>query len=87
MSCDLKNETCGYSCTGYDGSKVWAKFHAIPKEVECEVCRDHTKSGFSGYHDLVNAGLGKKVFDKTNFNKFADEVECVRNKCRADGRC
>ena len=29
MECDIKNEKCGYQCTGYDGSAEWSKIHKI----------------------------------------------------------
>jgi len=87
MSCDLKNEVCEFKCTGYEGSKVWEKLHKIPNEIECEECKSHAKRGLMGYHDLVNAGLGKTLFDKKNFNRFANEVECVRKKCKLNGTC
>ena len=85
--CDLKNETCGFRCTGFEGGEIWKEIHAIPKKIECESCAEHTTSIFNGVHDMVNAGLGKKAFDKSNFNKFADEVECVRARCQEEGRC
>lgn len=85
--CHLKNESCGFSCTGYDGKDVWQTIHNLPKKIECESCSEHAKDIFSGVHDLVNAGLGKKTFDKENFNKFADEVACVRATCQEKGLC
>jgi len=85
--CQASKEQCGFRCTGYSGEEIWKKIHAIPKEIECEECADHTEKILNGVHDLVNAGLGKQTFDKKNFNQFADEVQCVRDICRADGRC
>lgn len=85
--CNLKSETCGFKCTGYDGGNIWNEIHKIPKKIECESCADHAKDILNGVHDLVNAGLGKKTFDKKNFNKFADEVQCVRDKCKRENRC
>lgn len=87
MECDLKNESCGFRCTGYEGQEIWKQLHSIPKKIECESCADHATEIFNGVHDLVNAGLGKNTFDKNNFNKFADEVACVRERCKKEGRC
>jgi hypothetical protein len=74
-------------CTGYDGSKVWAKLHDLPKEIDCESCADHADSLFSGLHDAVNLGLGKKPHNPKNFSKFAAEIECAYNRCKAEGFC
>lgn len=85
--CNLKNETCGFRCTGYDGGKVWKDLHSAVEKIDCEECREHGKDLISGVHDLVNVGLGKKAYDAGNFAKFADEVACAYSKCKMDGRC
>ena len=87
MECHSKNETCGYRCTGYDGSKVWQKLHSLPKEIDCEECSSHADSLFKGLHDAVNVGLGKKPFDVENYKKFAKEVECSYSQCKLKGWC
>ena len=87
MSCDLKNEVCGAKCTGYDGAKVWEKIHNIPKEIDCETCAAHADELFTGVHDVVNIGLGKKAHNPMNLKKFMTEVNCVYNKCVETGQC
>lgn len=86
-SCKIKDETCGFRCTGYDGSAVWKKLHAAVLEIDCEECREHGKDLISGVHDLVNVGLGKNAHNAENFARFADEVACAYAKCKASGRC
>ena len=83
----MKDETCGFKCTGYDGSDIWNKRMEITKQISCETCKDHAIHDESGLHDHVSAGLGKPVYDKENYNRFVDEVICVRNACKKDGRC
>ena len=34
VQCDLKNENCGFSCTGYEGGHVWKKIHDAAKSIE-----------------------------------------------------
>lgn len=86
-SCNLKNESCGFRCTGYDGSKQWKKIHAAADEIECEECRVHGKALMSGAHDTVNINLGKKPYNAKNFVQFAKEVQCALNRCKSDGYC
>ena len=86
----ISSETCGYSCTGFSGEvahRVWKKLHDAVEEIDCTSCRDHARLTMRGVHDLVNLGIGEKAFDKKNFNRFADEVKCVHDRCKADGRC
>lgn len=85
--CSIKGESCGFACTGYDGGAQWKKMHAAAEEIGCESCRIHGKALVSGLHDHVNAGLGKKVYDKKNYEHFVHEVNCAYNRCKADGRC
>lgn len=87
VECTIKGESCGYRCTGYNGSKIWKKIHDLPKEIECEECSSHADSNFKGLHDAVNLGLGKKPYDADNFSKFAKEVQCSYNRCKEMGLC
>ena len=87
VSCDLKNERCGFKCTGYEGSKIWEKLHKIPKEIDCETCSAHTNLLIKGLHDHVNAGLGKNIHDNKNYADFVKEVNCVHDTCVKEGRC
>ena len=86
-SCDLKNEACGGICTGYDGSKVWEKRRKLIDEIDCESCNEEAHKLETFTHDIVNARLGKKVYDKENFHKFVDVVNCVSLTCRKNGNC
>lgn len=80
MECNLKNEICGFSCTGFNGKQVWEKLHKLHKDIDCEECSDHAKRLFSFIHDLVNAGLGKPLHDEKNFNSIYSEIQCVYEK-------
>ena len=98
-TCNLKSETCGSKCTGYDGTaaqeiiirkgeNLWnGMARAIEKGVWCDTCREDGSKRFSGLHDTVTLSLGEEAFDSKNFNEFADWVDCTRNACRKDGRC
>ena len=85
--CDIKNERCGFECTGSDESATWEKLHNLPKGMNCEKCAHHAEELFTGIHDHVNAGLGKMPKNKTNYKKFHDEVRCVYETCVKEGRC
>jgi len=78
--CNMAREVCGFSCTGFDGKEVWKKLHNLHKDIECEECSDHAKRLFEFVHDLVNAGLGKKLHNEKNFNDIYNEIQCVYNK-------
>ena len=80
----MKNEACGFRCTGYEGKEVWKKLHQLPKEIDCEECSGHADMLFRGIHDHVNAGLGKEIYDEENYRKFVDEVMCT---CKKRGFC
>lgn len=88
MSCKI-GEQCGkhFHNTGYNGSKVWAEIHNIPKKIDCEECSDHADFEFKGLHDHVNAGLQKKPHDVHHYQKWVKEVNDTFQECLADGRC
>lgn len=85
--CTIKTERCGGLCTGYDGSKIWEERKKINSKIECESCKEEAGNLETFTHDIVNARLGKKVFDKNNFHKFVDIVNCTANSCKKEGRC
>ena len=87
IQCDLKNENCGIHCTGYDGAKIWDERKAANKKISCESCRDEAEHLEIFTHDIVNARLGRSVFDKRNFHNYVKIVNCTADKCRTDGRC
>lgn len=80
MECNLKNEICGFSCTGFDGSKIWGDIDKAVEKIDCETCHDHAKQLMSFVHDVVNAGLGKKLYDEKNFIKIYNQITCVYEK-------
>ena len=84
MSCDIKNEICGASCTGYQGSEIWKKRRQLIKEIDCESCQEHANKNETGYHDHVNAMLGKPIHDEANLRRYYDEHLCV---CKKRGYC
>ena len=85
--CDLKNEKCGGRCTGYDGGKMWQARKELNKKIDCESCRDEAELLETFNHDIVNAHLGKTIYDKKNWKKFVSIVNCADNACSRDGRC
>ena len=87
MECNLKNESCGFQCTGYDGKEIWREIHALPQKIDCESCSEHADKLFKGLHDHVNSGLGKEPHDKSNYKKFVDEVNCSYESCVKKGFC
>jgi len=87
VSCEIGEQIAGFTCTGYDGSKIWNKIHNIPKEIECENCADHATLEFNGLHDHVNLALHKQAFNKKEYNEWYEEVKTVHDACRKDGRC
>lgn len=87
VECSIDTENCGGMCTGYDGSKEWQKIHAAVEDIGCETCRDEGRKLMTFTHDVVNARLGKPIYDKKNFHEFVEIVNCTANKCKMDGRC
>lgn len=87
MECSIKTERCGGLCTGYDGSHIWKQRRQLVKKIECETCRDEADKLETFTHDIVNARLGKPVYDKQNFHKFVEVVNCAANTCKKEGRC
>ena len=85
--CHMKNESCGFRCTGYNGSAVWEELHRLPKKIDCAECSDHADFEFRGLHDHVNLGLGKQAYDKQTYNEWVNEVQCTFNRCKKEGRC
>ena len=91
-SCSIESETCGFKCTAWDGvlengKSAWKEIDKVIESIPCDTCKEHAKPVMSGVHDLVNVGLGEKPFDEKNFKKFVNEVNCVYDKCKEDGRC
>jgi len=75
--CEIKDERCGGQCTGYDGKHIWKRMEKNVNDIECDTCRDKGKEKLTFMHDMVNAQLGKKIFNKNNFKKQAKEIECI----------
>ena len=80
MECDLKNEICGFNCTGFEGGAIWKKLEKAVNEIDCESCREHAQKLISFVHDLVNAGLGKPLYNEKNFISIYNEIDCVYSK-------
>ena len=80
MECNLKNEICGFSCTGFEGKAIWSDLEKIVKKIDCETCREHATELINFIHDVVNAGLGKPLFNEKNFNKIYKQIVCVHDK-------
>ena len=86
-NCSGPDNSCGlgFYATGYDGSDVWRKIHAIPKDIECGECSSHADFELKGLHDHINAGLNKDVFDPAVYEKWALEVIAVYKKWKHGG--
>ncbi|MDA1136905.1 MAG: hypothetical protein O2916_11765 [Proteobacteria bacterium] len=80
IACDLKNEICGYSCTGYEGKAIWKELENTVKKIECESCREHAINQINFIHDMVNGGLGKPLYNESNFNKILNQANCIQSK-------
>ena len=89
MSCQVGSVCgCNFKNTGAAYPETWTHIHqVIDKEIGCEECNAHGHEMIDGIRDMVAAGIGKEVHDKKKFNRFVDDAVCVRNACRADGRC
>jgi len=89
-TCLISKENCGFTCTGADFSDTWKQLHnkIVPEmKKRCFNCGSHAEQIFKGDHDHVNAGLGKRPFDKENYKKDMKERICVYNACVARGEC
>ena len=87
MDCSIDGESCGFSCTGFEGSDIWEARRKVTEAIGCESCRDHALADESAYHDVVNVGLGKRPYDLKNLLRYRDQIDCVVDRCVADGRC
>lgn len=85
--CSIEGESCGFKCSGWDGSEYWAKLHKVVQDIPCELCREDAIPNMSGFHDFVNVGLGKEPYDPKNFKDFAHRVKCAYDRCKAEGHC
>jgi len=85
--CTIAQEKCEGECTGYDGSGVWEKRKQVNSTIECDRCRDKAEKLETFTHDIVNGRLGKKIFDKKNWDDHVDIVNCVNDSCKKEGRC
>ncbi len=84
MDCDLKNEICGFSCTGFEGKEIWRDLEKTVNKIDCESCREHAINLISFLHDLVNGGLGKPLYNEKNFNQIYNEINCVYSKIQGE---
>lgn len=80
MQCSIKSERCGGLCTGFDGSKIWKKIDEDVDKIDCGTCKDEGKKLISFAHDIVNARLGKPIFNKKNFDEYVKIIDCLRAK-------
>ena len=87
MECSIKTERCQGKCTGYDGSKIWDERKKVNKKIDCETCRDKAEHLETFSHDVVNATLGKPIFDKKNWDDYVSIVKCANDSCKKEGRC
>eukprot|EP01062_Namystynia_karyoxenos_P035043 TRINITY_DN2567_c0_g1_i1.p2 TRINITY_DN2567_c0_g1~~TRINITY_DN2567_c0_g1_i1.p2 ORF type:complete len:137 (+),score=36.97 TRINITY_DN2567_c0_g1_i1:139-549(+) len=85
--CRIKQQSCGFSVTGYDGHKIWRQVHSAVDNIPCTTCREHGQSIMRFVHDFVNVGLGKKAKYPGNFHKVAAQVRCAEMQCTREGRC
>lgn len=83
MSCNLKNEICGWKCTGFKGGPTFKAIRkVIKKKVDCEHCEEEGQKFVNFWQDLNHGGLGMPIHDKKNFLEWADRIQCVANSVR-----
>lgn len=85
MSCNLKNESCGWKCTGYEGSHIWKAIRDSVNKIECETCKEDGLKLVSFMQDVVHVGLGLPIFDKKNFESMSKRLECIISKSKDHG--
>ena len=85
--CQISMERCGGQCTGYDGTQIWKERQQVNSKISCDACRDKAEKLEIFTHDIVNARLGKKIFNKKNWDEHVDIVNCVNDSCKKEGRC
>lgn len=56
------------------GSPYWNARHFLDKMTPCPSCRIEAVSHGKFFHDYVNRKLGKKYFDKENFDKWVKKI-------------
>ncbi|MEE9215753.1 MAG: hypothetical protein V3U54_13440 [Thermodesulfobacteriota bacterium] len=85
--CTISMERCGGQCTGYDGSAVWKEREQANAKITCDNCRGKAEKLEVFTHDIVNGRIGKKIFDKKNWDEHVQIVNCVNDSCKKEGRC
>ena len=75
--CEIVNQKCGGECTGYSGEHIWAERKQVNAKIECDTCRENAEKLETFTHDVVNAKLGKPIFNKKNFKTHAKQIECI----------
>ena len=70
-----------------NGKNAWDEIKRVVKTIPCGTCKDEGLKNVSGLQDHTNVSLGEKPFDKNNYIKFVDKVNCVFNECKKSGRC
>lgn len=56
------------------GPKYWEAFHRLTDRIPCPDCRSKAVPFMVFFHDLVNKGTGKQIFDKENFNRHIENI-------------
>lgn len=56
------------------GPKYWEAFHRLTARIPCSECRNKAVPFMIFFHDLVNRGTKKPIFDKENFNKHLEGI-------------
>lgn len=62
------------------GPKYWEAFHALAEMIPCTACKNGAMHLEIFKHDIVNLHLGKKVFDKSNWDKMYAMVTELNKK-------
>jgi len=79
---------CSFKNTGASYPHVWNDIHRlINQKIDCEECKRHGHESVDGLRDHIKVGIGKKPFNIKNYQRFVNEVNCVWDKCKSDGRC
>lgn len=81
----MKNEVCGWKCTGYEGSHIWKAIREAVNKIECEHCKEDGLKLVSFMQDVVHVGLGQKIYDKKNFDSMSKRIQCIISQNKEHG--
>lgn len=69
------------------GPCIWGELHEVADKIPCDECKGFGVRAIRAVHDMVNVKLGKPLFDREGFLRFARDVQNSVEKCHSTGRC